>query len=53
LVTSFFYVLAKFELSLFEASIVAPLHIAAVFIIMLIWRVAKNAKTQRQLVFTH
>jgi membrane-bound metal-dependent hydrolase YbcI (DUF457 family) len=53
LVTSFFYVLAKFELSLFEASIVAPLHIAAVFIIMLIWRVAKNTKTQRQLVFTH
>jgi membrane-bound metal-dependent hydrolase YbcI (DUF457 family) len=53
LVISFFYVLAKFELSLFEASIVAPLHIAAVFIIMLMWRVAKNAKTQRQLVFTH
>jgi membrane-bound metal-dependent hydrolase YbcI (DUF457 family) len=53
LVTSFFYVLAKFELSLFEASIVAPLHIAAVFIIMLMWRVAKNTKTQRQWVFTH
>jgi membrane-bound metal-dependent hydrolase YbcI (DUF457 family) len=53
LVTSFFYVLAKFELSLFEASIVTPLHIAAVFIIMLMWRVAKNTKTQRQWVFTH
>jgi membrane-bound metal-dependent hydrolase YbcI (DUF457 family) len=52
LITSFFYVLAKFELSLFEASIVAPLHIAAVCVIILMWRVSKNTKTQRQLVFT-
>ncbi len=53
LITSFMYVLAKFELSLLEASIVAPLHIAAVCVIILMWRVSKNTKTQRQLVFTH
>jgi membrane-bound metal-dependent hydrolase YbcI (DUF457 family) len=53
LITSFAYVLAKFELSLFEASIVAPLHLAAVCIVILMWRVSKNTKTQRQLVFTH
>jgi membrane-bound metal-dependent hydrolase YbcI (DUF457 family) len=53
LITSFFYVLAKFELSLFEASIVAPLHIAAICVIILMWRVSKNTKTQRQLVFSH
>jgi membrane-bound metal-dependent hydrolase YbcI (DUF457 family) len=46
LITSFFYVLAKFELSLFEASILAPLHIAAVCVIMLMWRVSKNTKTK-------
>ncbi len=53
LIASFVYVLAKFELSLFEASIVAPLHLAAVCIVILMWRVSKNTKTQRQLVFTH
>jgi hypothetical protein len=53
LVTSFIYVLVKFELSLLEASIVAPLHIAAVCVIILMWRVSKNMKTQKQLVFTH
>jgi membrane-bound metal-dependent hydrolase YbcI (DUF457 family) len=52
LVTSFVYVLAKFELSLFEASIVTPLHIAAVCIIIFMWRVSKNMKPQRQLVFS-
>jgi membrane-bound metal-dependent hydrolase YbcI (DUF457 family) len=52
LFTSFVYVLAKFELSLFEATIVAPLHIAAVCIIILMWRVSKNTKKQRELVFT-
>jgi membrane-bound metal-dependent hydrolase YbcI (DUF457 family) len=53
LIASSFYVLAKFELSLFEASIVTPLHLAAVCIVILMWRVSKNAKTQRQLVFSH
>ena len=53
LVTSFVYVLAKFELSLFEASILASLHIAAVYVIILMWRVSKNTKTHRQLIFTH
>jgi membrane-bound metal-dependent hydrolase YbcI (DUF457 family) len=53
LTTSFFYVLAKFELSLYEASIVAPLHVAAVCVITLMWRVSKNAKPQRQFVFSH
>ena len=53
LITSFVYVLAKFELSLFEASIMAPLHIAAVCVIILMWRVSKNTKTHRQLIFTH
>jgi membrane-bound metal-dependent hydrolase YbcI (DUF457 family) len=51
LITSFIYVLAKFELSLLEASIVVPLHIAAVCIIVLMWRVSKNTETQRLLVF--
>ena len=53
LITSFFYVLATFELSLFEASIVAPLHIAAVCLIILMWRVSKNTKIQRRFVFSH
>ena len=48
-----FYVLATFELGLFEASIVAPLHIAAVCLIILMWRVSKNTKIQRRLVFSH
>jgi membrane-bound metal-dependent hydrolase YbcI (DUF457 family) len=52
LIASFVYVLAKFELSLFEASIVAPLHISAVCIITLMWQVSKDTKTQRELVFT-
>ena len=51
LITSFIYVLAKFELSLLEASIV--LHIAAVYVIVLMWRVSKNTETQRLLVFPH
>ena len=48
-----FYVLATFELGLFEASIVARLHIAAVCLIILMWRVSKNTKIQRRLVFSH
>ena len=51
LITSCIYALTEFELSLLEASIVAPLHIAAVCVIVLMWRVSKNTETQRLLVF--
>jgi membrane-bound metal-dependent hydrolase YbcI (DUF457 family) len=53
LIASFIYVLAEFELSLLEAFIVAPLHIAAVCVIVLMWRISKNTETQRLLVFPH
>jgi membrane-bound metal-dependent hydrolase YbcI (DUF457 family) len=53
LITSFIYVLAKYELSLLEAFIVIPLHIAAVCIIVLMWRVSKNTEAQRLLAFPH
>jgi hypothetical protein len=53
LIASFIYVLANFHLSLLEASIVVPLHIAAVCVIILMWRVSRNTKKERQLVITH
>lgn len=52
LTTSFIYVLAKFEPTLLEVSILVPLHVAAACVIILMWRVSKNTKTQRQLLFT-
>jgi hypothetical protein len=53
LITSLFYVLAKFELTFLEASIVIPLHIAAVCIIVLMGRVSKNTRAQRLLAYPH
>ena len=50
LTASFLYVLAKFELDLFEISIVAPLHSAAICLVVLMWRVSKGKKPQRELV---
>lgn len=52
LVTSFLYVLVNFELSLLEASIVAPLHIAAVCVVILMWRVSKNKDTKRVCIYS-
>jgi membrane-bound metal-dependent hydrolase YbcI (DUF457 family) len=54
LITSFFYVLVKFELDLFEISVLAPLHFFAICLIVFMWRVSKNAraKTQKELVST-
>ncbi|HEU4443667.1 MAG TPA: metal-dependent hydrolase [Nitrososphaeraceae archaeon] len=49
LITSCIYALTEFELNLLEASIVAPLHIAAVCVIVLMWRVSKSTETQRLL----
>ena len=51
LIISCIYALTEFELSLLEAFIVAPLHVAAVCVIVLMWRVSKNTETQRLLVF--
>lgn len=51
LLVSYFYILAKFDLSFVEASIITPLHFAAICIITLIWKVSKSSKTQRRLVF--
>jgi membrane-bound metal-dependent hydrolase YbcI (DUF457 family) len=42
LTSSFFYVLANFNLSFYETAIVAPLHLAAIFTIFLMWRVSKK-----------
>ena len=54
LITSFFYVLVKFELDLFEISVMAPLHFFAICLIVIMWRVSKNAraKTQKEIVFS-
>jgi membrane-bound metal-dependent hydrolase YbcI (DUF457 family) len=52
LIVSLFYVLDEFELNL-QASLVAPLHFAAICIIILMWRVSKNIETQKQLAFSH
>jgi membrane-bound metal-dependent hydrolase YbcI (DUF457 family) len=54
LITSFFYVLVKFELDLVEISVLAPLHFFAICLIVIMWRISKNirAKTQKEIVFT-
>jgi membrane-bound metal-dependent hydrolase YbcI (DUF457 family) len=46
IIISFFYVVAEFEFSLVEISVLMLLHIALVSIIMLIWLASKCAKRQ-------
>jgi membrane-bound metal-dependent hydrolase YbcI (DUF457 family) len=46
IIISFFYVVARFEFSLVEISVLMLLHIAVVSIIMLIWLASKCAKRQ-------
>ena len=50
-IASFIYVLVVFDLSPIEASIATPLHIASVFVIVMIWRVSRNKEIKRLLVF--
>jgi membrane-bound metal-dependent hydrolase YbcI (DUF457 family) len=50
IIISFFYVVAEFEFSLVEISVLMLLHIALVSIIMLIWLASKCAKRQECLV---
>jgi membrane-bound metal-dependent hydrolase YbcI (DUF457 family) len=50
IIISFFYVVAGFEFSLVEISVLMLLHIALVSIIMLIWLVSKYAKRQERVV---
>jgi membrane-bound metal-dependent hydrolase YbcI (DUF457 family) len=50
IIISFFYVVAEFEFSLVEISVLMLLHIAVVSIIMLIWLASKCAKRQERVV---
>jgi hypothetical protein len=50
IIISFFYVVAGFEFSLVEISVLMLLHIALVSIIMLIWLASKSAKRQERVV---
>jgi membrane-bound metal-dependent hydrolase YbcI (DUF457 family) len=50
IIISFFYVVAEFEFSLVEISVLLLLHIAVVSIIMLIWLASKYAKRQERVV---
>jgi membrane-bound metal-dependent hydrolase YbcI (DUF457 family) len=50
IIISFFYVVAGFEFSLVEISVLMLLHIALVSIIMLIWLASKCAKRQERVV---
>jgi hypothetical protein len=50
IIISFFYVVAEFEFSLVEISVLMLLHIALVSIIMLIWLASKCAKRQERVV---
>ena len=50
IITSVFFVLNEFDLSLVELSIVSLLHSAAIFVIMLIWLASKNTKRQEHVI---
>jgi hypothetical protein len=50
IIISFFYVVARFEFSLVEISVLMLLHIAVASIIMLIWLTSKCAKRQERVV---
>ena len=50
IITSVFFVLNEFDLSLVELSIVSLLHFAAIFVIMLIWLASKNTKRQEHVI---
>jgi membrane-bound metal-dependent hydrolase YbcI (DUF457 family) len=50
IIISFFYVVAGFEFSIVEISVLMLLHIALVSIIMLIWLASKCAKRQERVV---
>jgi membrane-bound metal-dependent hydrolase YbcI (DUF457 family) len=51
IIASFIYVVAGFELSLVELSVLTLLHIGIISLIVLIWLVSKSAKRQERIVY--
>ena len=51
IIASFFYVVAEFELSLVELSVLTLLHFGIISLIVLIWLVSKSARRQERMVY--
>lgn len=51
IIVSLFYVVAEFELSLVELSVLTLLHFGIISLIVLIWLVSKSAKRQERMVY--
>jgi membrane-bound metal-dependent hydrolase YbcI (DUF457 family) len=51
IIISFFYVVAEFEFSLVELSVLTLLHFGIISLIVLIWLVSKSAKRQERIVY--
>jgi hypothetical protein len=51
IIISFFYVVAEFEFSLVELSVLTLLHFGIISLIVLMWLVSKSAKRQERMVY--